>query len=1068
MPSSAILCILVLLASATVLLGLIFRRTFLGHSPLDEEEELRTTLYSIGDAVISTDESGVVRQMNPTAERLTGWKESEARGRHLSQVFIIANKVTGFPVENPVHRLLKEGVVVGLANHTLLIARDGTARPIADSGAPIRGRDGSIKGVVLVFRDQTTERVTALALQESEQRYRFLVENLEMGILMADASEGITFANSAAEKTFGVEKGGLVGRNLREFMSDGEYTLIQAQTRRRRTGKKDHYEIIIRRADGGERRIHVTAVPQINDAGEFVGTFGTMQDITESAVLKQRLEEERRLLLTLIDNMPDGVYMKDSESRFLLCNQAVADIMGAGPRANLIGKTDADFYPPEMARQFRCEEQEVLTKGSRIINKMEPRGTGSAARHFLTTKVPVVDSEGRITGLVGISRDISEQTRAQEALEREHSLLVTLMDNIPDYIYFKDLHSRFLLNNKAHTRFLGCDNPQDLAGKTDFDFFTREHAVKAYSDEQYIIGTGNPVIDKVEKDTRPGRPDAWVSTTKMPLRDSAGNIMGTFGVSRDITERKSVEEALEQSEEHFRNMFTNAPFGVFQSTVDGKLTQANPAMARIIGYGSPEEVIEIVNRSSLAEVIYDDPQARSRVIEQVMAAGGGWTKLTGRYRKKDGEIGTAILSIRAYRGATSPVLELEGFVEDITERMHAEQEQKRLQDELQQSQKMEAVGRLAGGIAHDFNNLLTVINGFSEIALGRVSAGDELRNDLHEIKRATRRAATLTSQLLAFSRKQILQPRILNLGELVGGMEEMLRRVLGEDVYVNIHRQDDLWNVLADQGRIEQVVMNLCVNARDAMPDGGVLSIETSNIVLSEDYSSEHIAVRKGDYVLLAVSDTGRGMTPEVQSRLFEPFFTTKEKGKGTGLGLSTVYGIVKQSDGYVFCYSEIDKGTTFKIYLPRAVGEPQPLRYGKEAVYKPVRGTEMILLIEDDEAVRRLTAAILESGGYTVLAASTGEEALEKLIATGRTVDLLVTDVIMPGMDGREVAQRVGRLFPSAGVLYISGYTENAIVHNGVLDPGVEFLQKPLDATMLLGKVRAILDRPKPISSSS
>ena len=548
----------------------------------------------------------------------------------------------------------------------------------------------------------------------------------------------------------------------------------------------------------------------------------------------------------------------------------------------------------------------------------------------------------------------------------------------------------------------------------------------------------------------------------MPLRDPKGNTIGTFGISRDITERKCVEEALEQSEEHFRNMFTNAPFGVFQSTTGGKLLGVNPVFAKITGYGSPEELIEAVNQRNLAEVLYEDPQARAAVMEEVMRAQGQWRQFSHRFRRKDGKIGNAILSIRTYAKVEGPSAELEGFVEDTTERVRADQEQKKLQDQLQQAQKMEAVGRLAGGIAHDFNNLLTAINGFTEIALGRAGVGTDLQNDLLEIKRATRRAATLTSQLLAFSRKQILQPCIINLGELVIVMEEMLKRLLGEDVHVHVHRPADLWSVRADPGRIEQVVMNLSVNARDAMPDGGVLSIETANMVLSEDYTHEHMEMKKGEYVLLTVSDTGCGMDEDTQKRVFEPFFTTKEKGKGTGLGLSTVYGIVKQSEGYIFCYSEVGKGTTFKIYLPRVHGEPQQLRHAEEVAPKPVRGTETVLLVEDDETVRRVTASILESAGYSVLSASTGEEALQKLSGMSLSLDLLMTDVVMPGMDGKAVAQKVSERFPAVLVLYISGYTADAIVHNGALEEGVEFVQKPFDATTLLQKIRAILDRPR------
>ncbi len=1038
------------------------RRQVLLREQQAAQEELHTTLYSIADAVIGADASGRVRRMNPAAERLTGWSESDATGKALKEVFCIVNEETGRPVESPVQRVLREGAVVGLANHTLLIARDGTERPIADSGAPIRDKAGVMKGVVLVFRDQSRERAAQKALEQSEERYRSLVENLEMGILCVDPSELVTFANPATQKIFGVGKGSLVGRNLKEFLSEEEYFRVRLQTARRQAGERDTYELSITRADGELRRVHVTAVPQCDEQGEFVGTFGTVQDITENALLRQRVEDERRLLLTLIENLPDGVYMKDSEGRFIMANHTVAQMMGALSWKDLIGKTDHDFYPKELADTYRADEQAVIREGCRIVNREEPRGTGEARQSILTTKVPLTDTAGHVTRLVGISRDISELRKAQEALESEHTFLSTLMDNIPDYIYFKDLQSRFILNNKAHAKLFQCSDPRELVGKTDFDFFTGEHAQKAYNDEQNIIQTGKPIIDAVERETWSGHADSWVSTTKMPLRDSTGTIIGTFGISRDISERKSTEDALARSEEHFRSLFTNAPFGTFESTLDGKLLRANPALAKIMGYGSPEELMQAVNQKNIAEVLYEEQRDREAVMEQVTRAEGQWRVFSNHFRKKNGQTGDANLSLRLLGKVEGTRGErLEGFVEDISERVRAEQEQKKLQDQLQQSQKMEAIGRLAGGIAHDFNNILTVINGFSEMALARNAIDQDLEHDLREIKHATRRAGTLTSQLLAFSRKQMLQPRILDLGELVQEMEEMLKRLLGEDVYVHVHRPADLWSVQADAGQIEQVVMNLSVNARDAMPDGGVLSIEISNVVLAEDYTHEHVEVKKGEYVLLAVSDTGHGMDADTQRQIFEPFFTTKEKGKGTGLGLSTVYGIVKQSEGYIFCYSEVGKGTTFKIYLPRAEGQPQKLPRSEEPRVRPLRGTEAILLVEDDEAVRNLTESILESAGYSISSAATGEEALQKLSSMSGALDLLITDVVMPGMDGKELGLRVKERFPDAEVLFISGYTEDAIVHNGVLEEGVELLQKPFDGTTLLQRVRAILDRP-------
>ena len=359
---------------------------------------------------------------------------------------------------------------------------------------------------------------------------------------------------------------------------------------------------------------------------------------------------------------------------------------------------------------------------------------------------------------------------------------------------------------------------------------------------------------------------------------------------------------------------------------------------------------------------------------------------------------------------------IHAFVRDLTERKKALEDQRKLQEQLQEAQKMEAVGRLAGGIAHDFNNLLTVINGYSEMGLEQVASGEPLHADLTEIKRATRRAATLTAQLLAFSRRQILQPRIVDLGTLVAGMMEMIERLLGEDIQVRAPRAPDSWGIRADPGRIEQVVMNLAVNSRDAMPQGGVLSIETTNLSISEDFPREHPEVPRGEYVCLSVIDTGIGMDQATMERIFEPFFTTKEKGKGTGLGLATVYGIVKQSNGFISCDSKPGTGTAFRMFFPRAAEGLEEAAQIHERPTVSLRGAETILLVEDDEAVRRISLSILESGGYTVMAAAGGVEALRKLSGSSRIPDLLVTDVVMPGMDGKEVARRSNRDSPARG----------------------------------------------------
>jgi signal transduction histidine kinase/ActR/RegA family two-component response regulator len=391
-------------------------------------------------------------------------------------------------------------------------------------------------------------------------------------------------------------------------------------------------------------------------------------------------------------------------------------------------------------------------------------------------------------------------------------------------------------------------------------------------------------------------------------------------------------------------------------------------------------------------------------------------------------------------------------------RREAEEALRRSEEQLRQWQRVEAIGRLAGGVAHDFNNLLMTILGCSELLLRDFDSADPRREEVEEIRRAAQRATSLTHQLLAFGRRQVLQPRVLDLNEIVENMNRMLRRMIGEDIQFLTILTPGLWPVRVDPGQIEQVVMNLVVNARDAMPEGGRLTIETANMNLDEEYARRHIAVKPGPFVMLAVTDTGCGMDAETRSHLFEPFFTTKEKGKGTGLGLSTVYGIIKQSGGNIWAYSEVGEGSTFKVYLPRAE-EPAEDYKPKEIASEVAKGSETILLVEDEEAVRNMISRVLQGSGYTVLEAGQGKEALEACRKHPGPIHLMVTDVIMPQMSGRELAERMAVIRPEMKVLFMSGYPDNAIVHHGVLDPGTAFLQKPFTLTALENKVREVLE---------
>jgi two-component system, cell cycle sensor histidine kinase and response regulator CckA len=518
----------------------------------------------------------------------------------------------------------------------------------------------------------------------------------------------------------------------------------------------------------------------------------------------------------------------------------------------------------------------------------------------------------------------------------------------------------------------------------------------------------------------------------------------TQAILRDVTSRKRMEAGLRQSEERYRLLFERNLAGVYRATAAGRLLECNRAFAQMLGYSSPAEAMA---QPSAAFHASEDGHG---VFLQRLRREGSLANHEYQAPRRDGSpvwlIGN--FSLIEAEGGDEVLL---GTIFDMTER-------RRLEEQLLQAQKMEAVGRLAGGIAHDFNNLLTAVSGYTELLLSRLDESDPGREHALEIRHAGQRAAALTQQLLAFSRRQVLEPRVLDLNTVISDMEKMLRRVIGEDIELTASLDQELWRTRADPSQIEQAILNLVVNARDAMPRGGRLTIETGNAELDERYTDRYASFRPGPHVMLAVSDTGVGMSPELQARLFEPFFTTKELGKGTGLGLSTTYGIVKQSGGSIWVYSEPGQGTTFKIYLPRCE-DPLDRREQPPPAPGPPSGTERVLLVEDEPEVRRLVERLLRMNGYTVVAAPGPAEALAAVRDGEEPVDVLVTDVVMPGMNGRELARALASRLPGLRVLYMSGYTDAAIAQQGILEPGTAFLSKPFTPDGLARKLRDVLD---------
>lgn len=514
---------------------------------------------------------------------------------------------------------------------------------------------------------------------------------------------------------------------------------------------------------------------------------------------------------------------------------------------------------------------------------------------------------------------------------------------------------------------------------------------------------------------------------------------------RDTVERKRTEERLRRSEAEYRALIEHAPYGIYRSTTPGRFVTVNRALVQMLGYESEADLLQL----DLATDLYVDPDARGRLIELFRTV----EHLEGvefEWRRRDGRVITVRLAGRAVVVPQGNPQLFEMMAEDVTE-------MRRLQLQVCQSQKLEAIGTLAGGVAHDFNNLLTVIGGYSEFLLERLAPQDPARGDVLEIKKAAERGTAITQQLLAFSRQQVLRPHVSDLNAVIAGVDRMLRRLIGEQIELDTLAGSDRAHIRVDPIQIEQVIMNLAINARDAMPDGGKLTIQTTDAKLDNTDPRRSFRVVPGPYVMLAVSDTGCGMDAETQTRIFEPFFTTKERGKGTGLGLSTAYGIVKQSGGYIWVDSAPGRGTIFRIYLPKVEDEIEE-GHAHAAGAAP-QGSETVLLVEDDEPVRKSVRRALEARGFNVLEAARGEEAILIEQQHEGPIHVLLTDSVMPGLSGREVARRLLLVRPQIRVVFMSGYSDDAALRHGVLPPNEAFLQKPFGPDAVARTVREVLD---------
>ena len=637
---------------------------------------------------------------------------------------------------------------------------------------------------------------------------------------------------------------------------------------------------------------------------------------------------------------------------------------------------------------------------------------------------------------------------------RSEQLLQIVIDSIPQRVFWKDRNFVYLGCNRSFALDAGLDDPSLIVGKDDFDLAWKATADLYVADDRLVLESNTAKIGIEEPMTFTDGRTIWLRTSKVPLHDASGAVFGVLGTYEDITEQRRAAMDLQDSEERFRATFEQAAVGIAHVGVDGRFLRVNQRLCEMVGYTREEMLARTFQDiTHPADLAADLENVRRILAGEIQAY-----SMEKRYIRKDGTAAWIAMTVSLARDAEGRPRYFISVIEDLEPRRRAEEQGARLRNQLEQSQKMETIGQLAGGVAHDFNNLLTAILGFSDLILADRNSSH--RSELEEIKHAGERAAALTRQLLAFSRKQVFHLELLDLNDVAVNMETMLRRLIGEDVRLTSTLSSEIGRVKADASQIEQVLLNLAVNARDAMPGGGVLRIETSNVDVDEALAAAHAPCASGRYVVLSVTDTGCGMDVETQRRVFEPFFTTKPKGKGTGLGLATVYGIVTQSGGFVSFSSEPRKGTSFRVYLPGA-DEPAA-RKSPSGLYRavPPRGTETILMVEDDDGVRRLGSRVLELLGYTVMCAESGRKALDLARDHKGKIDLVLTDVVMPEMSGPEVKRRLAEAGHAARVLFMSGYSDDAIL-NGVLEIGVAFLQKPFTPGALGRKVREVLDAP-------
>ncbi|MGC2260602.1 MAG: PAS domain S-box protein [Candidatus Sulfotelmatobacter sp.] len=897
---------------------------------------------------------------------------------------------------------------------------------------------------VMFFLSRTVirrERHFLAAIEEREEFTNSVIQNLPVLLCIFDADGKFVRWNRQLENKLGYSQTELSNLTILETISEEDQKRVKKTMAATFTQNAAETEALLLHSDGTKTPYYLTGVRIIFQGKPCV--LGIAVDISA----QRRVQDQLQLQAAALRAAANGIVITNHKGAIEWVNPAFTTMTGFTMKES-IGNNPRLFKSGMHGKDFYAGLWSTISSGNVWRGEITNcRKDGSSYTEEMTI-TPVVSDDGTIAHYIAVKQDISARKRSEEALQRAEEQYRSIFDEAIIGIFRSTPDGRFIMMNPAMAKMLRWDSPeQAIDNIKDIGVLYGDGAERR--ELQTLVEDKGTLHNYMHKFRRRDGTDLWLSLNLHCIYKEDGTPEYYEGTAEDITLRRQAEEAVEESEKRFRLFVEHAPVGL--AMFDREMRYLCASRQWLANYSAdrdvrglsyyelfptiPERWKEAHRRGLAGEVVREEAEHIVR-----LDGSAQWIRWEVRpWYEKGNEIGGIVI-----------------FSEDVSER-------RLLETQLQQAQKMEAIGRLAGGVAHDFNNMLGIITGFSELLKEQPNLAKKAVHQIEQIHLAGKKAASLTQQLLAFSRKQIIQPRILDLNEVVSKLSSMLRRLIGDDIELTIHFSCSDALVYVDASQIDQVIMNLAVNARDAMPNGGKLMIETDSCELDDAYAIQHRPVRPGRYVRLTITDTGCGINAETMSHLFEPFYTTKELGKGTGLGLSIVYGIVKQSDGYIWVYSEPGQGTSFKIYLPFHAATVQ--REEAPAKIENVNGSETVLVVEDDQGFRSMVVGFLKELGYTVLEAGNGEQALEIAASANTPVQALITDIVMPKMGGRDLADKLMSKFPNTKVLYTSGYTHDGVVQTRVLKEGEVFLQKPFALSELSKKLREVIEKEVPMA---